>query len=274
MKTPSRKVFDPAVGIVVSEHETSSTRIRAKLRDSYSWCFCELCGRQTEHAFTKDARAVYKDVGCRNYEAVPLTDSVRDESQRQADLLTNRYEKALAGQCSIDEASELRMAFCNIIEMRGDWSVESFRDQVERGSLIAGWARRGDLLSVARLPKQLEGSAKPSKLYCELHNPRRSIEARRAYQRDRKFSAEYSELISVFWGIVAGYMPAWDIQTHVYVRNAAYSQLQRMKSPTRLIHELQVNGVTIQSEIARQLRVSRQAVSAAIKRQAPKRNSV
>ncbi|WP_124982507.1 HTH domain-containing protein [Ralstonia solanacearum] len=48
----------------------------------------------------------------------------------------------------------------------------------------------------------------------------------------------------------------------------AYRQLQALKSPTMMVEELQAKGMSSQAEIARYLGVSRQAVSAAIKRRA------
>lgn len=199
-----------------------------------------------------------------------MTDVIREEVQRDADLLVERYEKALAGEFGIYEPGQMLMAYCDVLEMRGDKSVAAFRDQIERRTLIASWARHGDLLSAVRLPNQPEGSAKPSKFYCEMHNPRRSDEARRAYQRDRRFAAEYEELIATFWSLQAHKLPTWDIEAHAYVRREAYRRLQLMKKPTRFVNELEARGVTSQAEIARQLGVSRQAVSAAIKRRALK----
>lgn len=254
------------LGHLVTECETSSTKIRSKLKDRYARSFCELCGKQTEYEIADEARAVFKDLGKGNAKSVPLSDCVREEAQREADLLVERYEKALTGDLGMYEQGHMLMAFCDVQEMRGDRSVAAFRDQVERRTLIAAWARRGDLLSVARLPNQPEGAAKPSKLYCEDHNPRRSDEARRAYQRDRRFEAEYRELIATYWTVFAGELPTWDIEAHAEVRREAFRRLQLMKKPTTFISELKAKGVTSQSEIARQLGVSRQAVSAAIKR--------
>lgn len=228
--------------------------------------FCELCGKQTEYAIADEGRAVFKDLGKGNAKPVPLSDFVRQEAQREADLLVERYEKALTGELGMYEQGTMLSAFCDVLEMRGDRSVATFRDQVERRTVIAAWARRGDVLSAARLPNQPEGAAKPSKLYCKDHNPRRSDEARRAYQRDRRFSAEYRELIAAYWTILAGELPTWDIEAHAEVRREAYRRLQLMKKPTTFISELEAKGVTSQTEIAQQLGVSRQAVSAAIKR--------
>jgi hypothetical protein len=162
------------------------------------------------------------------------------------------------------------MAYCDLVDLRGDRSVEAFRHQVEHRMLHIAWARQGNLLSAARLPGQPEGSAKPSKLYCERHNPRRSDQARRAYKRDRRYAAEYEELIAAYWTIEAGKLPTWDIEAHALIRKAAYNKLLQMKKPTLLIDELKEKGINSQTEIARELGISRQAVSAAIKRRAAK----
>jgi len=263
----AKPVFDPLRNQIRMEYETSSDRLRAKLRSPYKWCFCELCDRSTEYSIAVEAQTIFKRTSRDTAEAVPLTEAIRAEALKEADALVKRYEQAMAGHLGPWEPGRMLFEYCDSIDRRGDASIEAFSDQVERRMLIIAWARRGDLLSAVRLPKQLEGVAKPSKLYCEQHNPRRSDEARRAYQRDRSFAAEYDELIRAIWTAQAHQLPTWDIEAHAYVRRVAYRQLQRMKAPTKYISELQTRGALSQAEIARQLGVSRQAVSAAIKRQ-------
>lgn len=265
------KVFDPTRGHTVTECETTSAKILSKLKDRYMWSFCELCGKKTEYAIADEERVVFEDLGNENAKPVPLTELIRKEAKREADLLVERYEKALAGEFGMYEAGQMLMAYCDPVKMRGDRSAAAFRSQVERRTLLSAWGRRGNLASAARLPNQPDGVAKPSRLYCENHNPRRSDEARRAYQRDRRFAAEYRELIAGFWTAYAGELPTWDIEAHAYVRSEAYRRLQLMKKPTTFIGELEAEGVTSQTEIARQLGVSRQAVSAAIKRRKRRR---
>lgn len=102
-----------------------------------------------------------------------------------------RYEQAWKGEFGLYEPARMLIAYCDMVEMRGDRSVSAFREDVELRTLIAAWARHGDLLRPTKLPGQSEGAAKPSKLYCEAHNPGRSDESRRAYQRDRRFAQEY-----------------------------------------------------------------------------------
>ena len=164
----------------------------------------------------------------------------------------------------------MRHDYCDMVDMRGDKSVAAFRDQVERRMLLIEWTRHGDMLSTARLPERIGGTARPSKFYCEMHNPRRSEQARRAYQRDRSFSAEYKELIAAYWTAMFGKVVTWDIEDHRRIRKAAYGKLIFLKKPTLFIDELRAQGCTSQAEIARHLGISRQAVSAAMKRQTEK----
>lgn len=270
MKTRRRAVFDPLVGHLVAESDTTSARVRNKLQGVYSWCFCDLCWRTTEYAIAIEAQKVFKRIRNGHARKVPISPAIQEEAQREADFLVDRYEESLTGALGPYEQGQMLMAYCDIVEMGGDRSAAAFRDQVERRMLLVAWARHGDLLSIARLPNQAEGSPKPSKFYCEMHNPRRSDQARRAYQRDRNFAAEYEELIAAYWTIEAGKIPTWDIEAHAHIRKAAYNRLLLMKKPTLFIDELKAKGINRQAEIARHLGISRQAVSAAIKRRSAK----
>ncbi|WP_240521360.1 hypothetical protein [Pseudomonas fluorescens] len=271
LKTSS--TYDPLLQMLVRESDTSSDRIRAKLSNQYEWCFCELCWRSTEYVISIAAPKVFKRLKRGNVKAVPLTESVRTEAQKKADVLVDRYERALNGEFGRYEPPRMLSKYCDIQELRGDFSIEAFREHVERRMLVSTWAQHGELLRPAALPGQPEGSAKPSKLYCEAHNPRRSDEARRAYQRDRRFVLDYEDLIAKIWSQEAAFLPSWDIETHAEVRKEAYRLLQALKSPTSTIDDLLMRGITSQAEIARQLGVSRQAVSAAIKRRSGKQAS-
>jgi hypothetical protein len=196
-------------------------------------------------------------------------------AQRKADELVKRYERALSGEYGPYEPGRMLTAYCKVGEMGKDWSVSSFRDQVERMALQAAWALHGDTLSATLLPNQKEGESKPSKFYCERHNPSRSIEARRAYQRDRRLSGEYEDLMSMIWSKGAGQLPPGDIEAHSYVRTEAYRLLHAMKSTKDLIAAEMDKGVTNQSEIARRLGIEhRQTVSIAIKRRGLKTRRV
>jgi len=73
--------------------------------------------------------------------------------------------------------------------------------------LVSTWACQGELMWPSALPSHPEGASRPSKLYCEAHNPRRSDEARRAYQRDRRYALEYEDLIAKIWSQGAAVFP-------------------------------------------------------------------
>ena len=274
MRSKIHKRYDPLVGHLVTESETSSTRIQIKFRNPYHWCFCELCWRTTEYATAIEAQTIFKQTRDNGVRAIPLSEPIRMEAQRDADFLVERYEQALGGAYGPYEVAQMLMTYCDPIEMRGDRSAEAFRDQVERLMLILAWGRHGNLLSTPRLPNQPEGAAKPSKLYCEMHNQRRSDQARRAYQRDRRFAAEYQALISACWSGAVGRLPTWDIEVHAAIRKAAYYKLLHLKKPTLFIDELKAQGIDSQAEISRILGISPAAVSAAIKRHSTKPSSV
>ena len=266
VKTVKRtRRMNPLLGVLVAECDTTSEKVRAKLQDAYRWCFCELCGRHTEYTVALEARKVFKRATKDSATEVPLTDSMRTDAQRKADTLVERYEKLVA-QEQAQEALYMVMTYCDVREMRGDFSVAAFRDQVERVMRIAVWGKHGDTLGAALMPNQREGTAKPSKFYCEHHNPRRSVEAQRTYQRDRRLANEYAELMSTIWSQQASKLPSWDIEAHAYVRTEAYRLLHAMKDTKSLIAGMLARGITNQAEIARQLGLERQAVSIAIKR--------
>ncbi len=265
--------YDPLLERVAVEEETTSDRLRAKLQDRTRWCFCELCWRPTEYSATLEAPKVVKKLARGNTKDVPLTPAIRAAAQRRADKVVERYEKACQGHFGPYEAGRMWLAYCDPEEMRGDRSVFGFRDHVERRMLLTEWARHGELVRASRLPGHAEGSAKPSKLYCEHHNPRRSAEARRAYKRDHDRIADFEFLIDeVYYEAVRqGFAKHWDIEYHADIRKKAYHILQASKAPTRLIDELLAEeGPMSQADIARRLGISRQAVSAALKRRGQK----
>ncbi|WP_102223178.1 winged helix-turn-helix transcriptional regulator [Acidimangrovimonas sediminis] len=264
--------FDPLLGRVAAQTETTSDRFRAKFSDHYRWCFCELCWRPTEFSATLEAPTVIKRHARGNATIVPLTDAMRRAAMRRTDEVVSRYERACKGELGRYEAARIWARYCDAQEMRGDRSVEGFREHVERRMLITEWARHGELVWSSRSPRAMEG-ARPSRLYCETHNPRRSEDARRAYQRDRRFVAEFEAKIDVVWreAIRQALLPTWDIEAHAEVRREAYRQVQVAKSPTAMIDKLLAEeGPMTQAEIARRLGTSRQAVSAALRRRARK----
>lgn len=266
--------MNPLINAMVAECETTSEKVRTKLRDPFGWCYCDICGQSTEYATALMARKVFKRKApeAKIAELLDFSDSMRDEAQRIADKLVERFEKALEGGSGPHEAGQMLVAYCDMKEVQDAWHtrertelVEAFRSQVEQRARHTVWSLHGDSLGAALLPNQKDGDAKPSKFYCEKHNPSRSVEARRAYQRDRRFSAEYEELMSMMWG--TGKFATWDIQAHEHVRQEAYRLLHIMKSTKDLIKAELSKGIQNQAEIARNLGIEhRQTVSIAMKR--------
>lgn len=204
----------------------------------------------------------------RNARPIPITAEMRQKAQQMADELVDRYERALKGEFGRYEPALMTRTYCNDEEIVGEITVEAFRDQVERGALLNVWGRKGVLTNLAQLPSQPAGAPKPSRLYCEHHNPRRSVEARRAYQRDRRFLPEFEALIDRIWMEESHLLSYRCAEDYVYVRSKAYQLIQEYKAPTIRIDELLAEGISSQAEIARRLGISRQAVSAAFKRRA------
>lgn len=293
-KRQLRKVFDPRIGDLAAEYETTSDRVRSKLADPHGWCFCELCGQITEFALatSERARGFYK----RNGDEVPLSQALCTKAEKIADALASRYELALTGD-GPDNPMQLIIEYCGIDGFRklrseelrdrdgqseaGHISVEQFRLHVEGRARMALWAKRSDFIGAKPHPHQASPgvdavqkssrAGEPSRLYCARHNQRRSEDARRTYQRDVELVDQYHELIDQIWNEYAGQLPSWDIEAHAHVRQEAYRLLQKSKPRhTRLsvemVDALISRGITNQAEIARQLGVSRQAVSAALKR--------
>lgn len=293
-KRQLRKVFDPRIGDLAAECETTSDRVRSKLADPLAWCFCELCGEVTEFALatSEKARGFYK----RNGKEVPLSQALCANAEKIADAAADRYALALTGD-SPDNPIQLIIEYCGIDGFRklisdelrdrdgqgeaGHISVEQFRLQVEGHARMALWAKRSDFIGAKPHPQQGnpdEGmdqkssrAGEPSRLYCARHNQRRSDDARRTYQRDVELAGEYHALIDQIWNAYSKQWPSWDIKAHAHVRQEAYRLLQESKPritrlSTEMIDALISQGITNQSEIARQLGVSRQAVSAALKR--------
>jgi hypothetical protein len=228
--------FDPYLGVVVAVSETSSYRTRAKLADPFRWCFCELCWRPTEHSTTVQGPTVVKRLQGGNAKIVPLTGAIDAAAKKRADALVAHYERACGGELGPFEPGRMLAKYCDIPDLRGDFSVESFRDHVEMLARTAERARHGDLLRPTRLPNHTDKDSKPSIFYCEHHNPKRSDDARRAYQRDRRFAAEYENQIEEIWSYCNNHnkLATWDLDAHQYVREEAYRLLRERKSPSPL----------------------------------------
>lgn len=233
--TVSNRFPDSDFGTVVRDPVFTADRLNSA--QPYLWCFCKLCGRQTEYAVALESVSIFKRLKNGAAKAVPLSAAMRADAQSSADGLVAKYELALAGDQGLSSPQNVRLEHCDIREMRGDFSVESFRDQVERRALLIEWAKHGDIAGAIRLPGNPQGAQRPSKLYCDLHYPGRSDDARRAYQRDRRFVAEFEELIQEFWAQYAGHLRQWHIDDHALVRHAAYHHLRLMKAPTRTLDD-------------------------------------
>lgn len=303
MTRPKRtlcKVFDPRIGDLVAEYETTSDRLYLKLTDQYDWCLCELCGQRTEFALatSTSSRGFYK----RNGTEVPLSPEICAKSEKIADALAVRYEQALMGKSS-EDPNKMILKYCGIDGFR-ELQTEELRDRSDRNEAarisvkqfwfyaegqarMALWAKRADFVGARKRATAAKSKGdvttkpsrlgEPSRLYCARHNQVRSEEARRTYQRDIERVGEYYELISRIWSEHAGQLPAWDIEAHAHVRQEAYRILQEQKPrqkrlPASLIDQLIKDGIANQSEIAKRLGVSRQAISAAIKRRGLRQN--
>lgn len=240
MKTiKSRTAAHPLPGgeFATSVRQGSNPPAQIANAGAFGWSFCRFCGRQTEYAVAIEAVRVFRKIRSGLYKAVPLTATIRAEAQTLANSLVEQFKGALDGCIGPFGPGQMLAAYCDIREMSGDFSVDAFRDQVERNALITIWAKNGNIAGAARLPGDQNGSQRPSKLYCDLHYPGRSDDARRAYQRDRKFVAEYEELISLIWEQYAGRIRQWHVDDHAFVRHAAYHHLRLMKSPTRALDD-------------------------------------
>lgn len=104
-----------------------------------------------------------------------------------------------------------------------------------------------------------------SKIFCPDHNPRRSIESRRRYQNNRKritdFETEIDRLYGHYRSLCIGIHSDNDRQI---LRREAYFNV--FSSTLEKIKELQADGKK-QKEIADILKVSKQVVSNALKRE-------
>lgn len=220
----------------------------------FLWSFCKFCGRQTEYAVAIESVRIFKRLKNGEAKAVPFTEVMRAAAQEVANNLVALYEQAIAGELGPFAVGEMLVAYGDIREMGGDSSVAAFRDFVERRARITEWSKHGDIYGAARLPGTPKGGQRPSKLYCDLHYPGRSVEARRAYQRDRRFLHEYDEINRQLWSAYAGHLRRWSIEDETLVRHAAYHIVRTIKAPTRFLEEH--FGTTTSARSQRQLTTS------------------
>lgn len=160
------------------------------------------------------------------------------------------------GQVLFDESQESQEA------------QEIMLDRIEQQLIDEEWIKQGsefgDKCFKPRLGDDPNAPATPSKMFCPDHNPRRSSESRRRYQNDRKrmsdFEAEvnrvYSQSLSECIGIHTD-------DDHQEVRRVAHRNI--FTSTLDRIYELKAEGKT-QIEIAHILKITRQAVSNALRR--------
>ncbi|MFT8483299.1 MAG: hypothetical protein ABF689_09885 [Gluconobacter cerinus] len=264
--------FDPLLERVVTKREATG-RIEAKLADNLTWCFCELCGNLTEYSAIRFNPVVVKKLKNENAKLVPLTEKMISLGLERAKKLAEHYSESLSGKYGPHKAGQMIARYGDLVEMRADCSVESFHEYIEPKMKLREHARHGDLAWTTRLAGSPTANPKPSKLYCEKHHPSRSDSSRRAYQRDRRFIWEYRALMEQIWshGFNNSTLSGWDIEEHAYVRREAYRQVKALRSPTSMLDDFLPKVTMTQAEIARQLGISRQAVSAAIKRRALKK---
>lgn len=263
----------------------------------FDWSFCKLCGQQTEFAVAVKAVRTFKRLNGSTAKSVSLTDKMLAEALVMADETVALYERALKGEFGADAPIRILLEIgAPMATCRGDLSsterhsdhMENLRQHafnVAKAALI--WREAGGrgtaVNSAATLPK-LDAEQRPSKLYCSDHSPRRSEDARRAYQRDRAFAAEYEQEIRRIWAEQLGgsiwtaelglggdnkdnELQSWNFEHHAKVRRLAYENVQRIKNTKNAIQSLLDQGITNQTEIAHRLGLkSRQAVSIAIKR--------
>ncbi|MBF0876836.1 MarR family transcriptional regulator [Gluconobacter cerevisiae] len=267
--------FDPHLERMVVQSDPTG-RMKAKLSGSFyafDAYFCELCENQTEYSVVTNSPVVVKKLKRGNAKLVPLTDKMIESARARSLKVAERYRLALSGKYGPYEVGKMLMRYCDSTELRADYSYEGFLEHIEPKMRLSEHSRHGDLAWPTRLSGSDPNGPKPSKLYCEHHNPRRSTESRRAYQRDRRFIWEYRALIEQIWSLCINNLTRahWDIEDQVYVRREAYRQVQAIRSSASMIHDLISEGTLNQSEIARKLGISRQAVSAAVKKRAQKK---
>ncbi len=81
-------------------------------RQPYLWCFCKLCGRQTEYAVALESVKVFKRLKNGTAKAVPISARMRTDAQSKADDLVALYEQALSGVLGQSPPGDLLLRFC------------------------------------------------------------------------------------------------------------------------------------------------------------------
>lgn len=231
-------IYDPLLSkVVVSTKQWGQETV---LRDDWEkanshWTVCTLCWRQTEFSEQSLKARRFRRTSKGSYEEVPPPDRVR--IARWARKVTIWYAAALQGKYGPFGAAKLVTAFCDLRDAEGDVrSLDGFYDAVEQRLRKRQWAKLAPYLERLYWPAALselagEGSSRdklisqaryPSAVYCEEHNPNRSVAARARYQRDRRPST-----ISRFRGAYEGFRTdacpgAWKLDDIVQLRKYAY----------------------------------------------------
>ncbi|MDR3528471.1 MAG: hypothetical protein P4L57_14460 [Rhizomicrobium sp.] len=234
----SRLAFDPVLERVVSDTEPVFDRM--SWADPFNGMFCEFCGNRTEHSEIRDNLRVVRLLDERNATVVPISTPMRISIEKELGEVVERYTQASKSEAGQGDQASMLFEYCDFREMRGDFSVDRFREQAARTIQIVKWAQQGCLVRLTRLPGCAYNAANPSKIYCSSHNSKRSEKARRAYQRDRRFAAAYKDYVEDVWhlGINTAIFRAWDSKDYAYARSVAYHILQAAKSPARMIDGL------------------------------------
>ena len=262
-KNSSRVVYAPGLGNVRSARCDPGERAKRKDGSASKAVFCDLCWRSTEFVVANTTPQIYARRSRHVYKRVEPTPEMRAKAATEATELTERYKAALRGSEGRYAAPRLLADHCDIAELRGDFSAESFHEHVEQSILWRLMAQTGDVLGDTACPG-LDGTlVKPSKKYCEQHNPRRSLTARRQYQRDRKYQDEFELAVLDVAAEHSGEFRMWHIDDRSRIRRLAYERVRGIPT-VDLVRELEEQGTCSRADIAKRLGISRQAVYAAI----------
>lgn len=245
--------------------------------------FCRLCWRYTEAANFQPRLYGKKKLGLRPAVPRPTPDAAsRAEAKAIFEQITD-IEKCARDPYHFSKSSVRYFSVQDIAEIwSGSWDlsnpefVQVIVELIESYLLDQRWicsakivGREAQVPAIpanrTELPHAEKHSIKPSRDYCEEHNPRRSLEARRAYQRDRRYEARFADR---FLELVA----EWRRDSSSRLTNAVRTEILRcayldvMGTTVEKIAYWRSCGVVSQSEIARRIGISRQAVSAALAR--------
>lgn len=266
----TRAVYNPTIG------DTQRRRIPVARSDATSMSrleltFCELCWRRCELEATLADPPIYERKRSHLFTKIECTPSIHEAASRHADSLAEHYAAALQGIGGPYALGRL-LAYVTVSELRGHRSVAAFRQRAYEKECLRLKAKSGSLLGTLASPGINGELVKPSAHYCAKHNPRRSIEARRLYQRDRRFQGAFDQAIEDIYEKNAHEFRRWHPGDHAKIRKMAYERA-RGTATIDLIRGLERHGMVSRAEIAQKLGISRQAVYAAIKAGAPSRRS-